>query len=123
MPGTVIGKTLNLGFIGKVARDADTVIDARVVSDTASEYPIAFGAAVFINTDNTVRPILETDTTLAKFAGIAVAEVKQSTVYLSSVAQYEANQVCDVLTRGTITVPVSGTPTAGGDVYLRYTTT
>ena len=122
MPGTVIGKRMNLGFIGKVSRDADTIIDARVVSDAANEFPISFGAAVFINTDNTVRPILGTDTTLAKFAGIAVAEVKQSTVYLSSVSQYEKNQMCDVLTRGTITVPVSGTPTAGGDVYLRYTT-
>ena len=123
MSGKVIGKHMNLGFIGKVSRDADTIIDARVVSDSANEYPILFGAAVFINTDNTVRPILGTDTTLTKFAGIAVAEVKQSTVYLDSTSQYEKNQVCDVLTRGTITLPVSGTPTAGGDVYLRFTTT
>lgn len=122
MSGAVIGKKLNLGYIGKVTRDADLIIDSRVVSDTDGEFPIKFGAPVYLNTDNTYRGILPTDTTIAKFAGIAVAEVKQSTSYVDGAAQYEKNQVCDVITRGTVIVPVSGTPTAGGKVYLRYTT-
>lgn len=119
MPGAVIGKRMNLGYIGKVTRDADLIVDARVVSDTEGDFPISFGAAVFLNTDNTYRGALATDATLGSFVGIAIAEVKQATQYLSNIAQYEKNQVCDVLTRGTIIVPVSGTPTAGGAVYLR----
>ena len=122
MPGAVVGKKLNLGYVGKVTRDADLIIDARVTSDTAGEAPILFGAPVFLNDDNTYRNIKTTDTTIAKFAGVAVAEVKQSTSYIDGVAQYEANQLCDVVTRGTVIVPVSGSPVAGGKVFLRYTT-
>ena len=74
MPGTVIGKKMNLGFIGKVSRDGDAVIVNRIVSNDEASTPINFGSAVFLNDDNTVRNF-KTGDTVNKFVGIAVATV------------------------------------------------
>lgn len=46
MPGSVIGKVLNLGYIGKISRDADAIVINRIVSGESEA--IDFGAAVFL---------------------------------------------------------------------------
>lgn len=135
MPGTVVGKSLNLGFIGKIARNVDNIVSGRFVKsildgsgvETLSAIP--FGKAVVLNTDNTVSLFGQSGSgvsaaTAALFAGFAVGEVKQMTSYgnISSAGQYEPTQTCDVLERGSVTVKVvdyaTNAPTAGGKVYI-----
>lgn len=129
MPGSVIGKVLNLGYIGKISRDADAIVINRIVSGESEA--IDFGAAVFLNDDNTVRNVVfsggpggETSTdTVDKFAGIAVAEVVQATEYTQQASAYLKNKGCDILVRGTAIVEMgTGTPKAGGKVYFNFTT-
>lgn len=129
MPGSVIGKVLNLGYIGKISRDADAIVINRIVSGESEA--IDFGAAVFLNDDNTVRNVaLEgeegsetTSDTADKFVGIAVAEVVQATEYTQQASAYLKNKGCDILVRGTIIVEMgTGTPAAGGKVYFNFKT-
>lgn len=129
MPGSVIGKVLNLGYIGKISRDADAIVINRIVSGESEA--IDFGAAVFLNDDNTVRNVVlsgepgkETSTdTVDKFVGIAVAEVVQATEYTQQASAYLKNKGCDILVRGTAIVEMgTGTPKAGGKVYFNFTT-
>lgn len=135
MPGSVIGKRMNLGYTGKVSRDADKIIVNRIVNGESNA--ISFGDAVFLNGDNTVFSAGSTITgvtdalTVNQFAGIAVATVIQATEYNGQSSSYQANKGCDILVRGTIIVPVtnveavaledSGTstvvPKAGSQVY------
>lgn len=131
MPGKVIGKALNLGFAGKVSRNVDNIISARIVKsilggDSAETQPkIAFGDPVVLNADNTYSKFGATgtgvsDPTAANFAGFAVGEVKQVLTYGDAqVGEYATNEACDVLQRGSTTVFLKvGTPTAGGKVYI-----
>jgi len=119
MPGAVIGKALNFGYPGNVARSVDAIITNRIVkpTDTVS---IGFGDPVVLNSDNTYSKFGATGTAAA-FAGVAVREVKQSIVFANNVSgEYRATEPCDVIERGTVTVECKvGTPTAGGDVYVR----
>lgn len=121
MPGSVIGKSLNLGYPGNISRSADAIIDNRVVKPTDTEN-INFGDPVVLNDDNTYSKFGATGTA-ATFGGIAVREVKQSTDYFSAQGFYVPGQPCDVATRGTLTVVCNvGTPKAGGAVYVRIAT-
>ncbi|WNF07259.1 structural cement protein Gp24 [Brevibacillus borstelensis] len=121
MPGSVIGKSLNLGYPGNISRSADAIIDNRVVKPTDTEN-INFGDPVVLNDDNTYSKFGATGTA-ATFGGIAVREVKQSTDYFSAQGFYAPGQPCDVATRGTLTVVCNvGTPKAGGSVYIRTAT-
>lgn len=134
MPGGTIGKSLNLGYVGKVSRNADTLVSARKVksildgsgAETLSAIP--FGKAVVLNTDNTFSVWGQSGAgvsaaTAANFAGIAAGEVKQMTTYgnISGAGQYEPTESCDVVERGSVTVYVTdyanNAPTAGGKVY------
>jgi len=119
MPGTVIGKVMNLGYYGKISRDADAIVDQRVLNKSLGSN-VAFGTAMLLNSDNTVAPFVGATSTV--FAGIAVAEVKQATDYSTQTSSYAPGAACDFLTRGAIIVKcVKGTPTAGGVVYVRKT--
>lgn len=126
MPGSVIGLSLNLGYAGSFSRSVDNITTPRIVksviSNGAETQPdIAFGEPVILNTDNTYSRFGSTGTA-ATFAGVAVREVKQATDYYSAAGTYKPGEVCDVLTRGSITVKCNaGTPTAGGKVYVRIT--
>lgn len=118
MPGAVVGKSLNLGYPGNISRSADAIITNRIVKPTDTEN-INFGDPVVLNSDNTYSKFGATGTA-ATFAGIAVREVKQSTDYFTSQGFYAPGQPCDVAERGSVTVICRvGTPTAGGDVYVR----
>lgn len=134
MPGSVIGKSLNLGFAGKVSRNPSNKINARAVktvldgNQLETQPVIPFGATVVTNADNTYSLFGATGTgvsapTIANFGGIAVSEVKQSMTYgygaNVSAGQFEPTMACDVLQVGTATVFCKeGTPTANGLVYI-----
>lgn len=132
MPGSVIGKSLNLGYAGKISRNVDNIINSKSVKsipDANSDETlksIPFGKGVVLNTDNTYSLFGDSGTGVsaaiaANFAGIAVGEVKQMTTYgnISSSGQYNPNEQCDVLQRGSTTVVCKdGTPVAGGTVHI-----
>lgn len=119
MPGKVIGKHMNLGYAGKISRDADVIVENRMVKLETAD--IAFGKGVILNTNNTYELFGATGTAAA-FAGIAIAGVKQATDYYSNEVVYKAGQGCDVLVRGSATIVCAvGTPAAGGKVYIRVT--
>lgn len=124
MPGSVIGKELNLGYAGTVSRSADTIITPKIVKSVIQEKKetaesILFGEPVILNDDNSYSRF-GANGTAAAFAGIAVREIKQATDYYSASGEYLPNEVCDVLNRGSIMVLCNnGTPTAGGKVYIR----
>lgn len=134
MSGSVIGKSLNLGWAGKVSRNPMNKIDSRFVksilngngAETLSAIP--FGHAVVLNTDNTISKFGQTGTGVtsaaaAAFAGVAVAEVKQGMTYAfgenASSASYEPGVACDRIVAGSVNVYCKeGTVTAGGAVYI-----
>ena len=137
MPGTAIGMDLALGYVGKVSRNPLNKINSRFVksikngSGVETQSPVPFGAAVVVNTDNSVSVWGSSGTgvsasTLANFGGIAVAEVQQSLTYgigsnVGGNGQYlpGGNVPCDVLQVGGCTVFITeGTPTANGSVYI-----
>lgn len=124
MAGSVIGKTMNFGWAGKVARDADVIIDSRIVNTSSAA--IKFGAPVYLNADNTVRAMAGTDSTATMLAGVAVSGVRQSINYIDQEADYQPGTQCDILTRGVVMVALPAsyttTPTAGAAVYLNPTT-
>ena len=124
MAGKVIGKTMNFGWAGKVARDADVIIDSRIVSSSSAA--INFGAPVYLNTDNTVRAMKVDDDSAAMLAGVAVSGVRQSINYVDQSANYQPGTQCDILTRGVVMVALPAsyttTPTAGAKVYLKAAT-
>lgn len=130
MPGTVIGKSLNLGYAGKISRDIETVVSARfaksILDGNGNETlpAIPFGSAVVLNTDNTYALFGATGSGVATasattFAGIAAAEVKQITTYgTAATGSYTGTQSTDVISKGSVTVFCKeGTPVAGGAVY------
>ena len=120
MPGTVIGISMNAGYPGSFARNADCVIGNRIVKATDLVGP-DFGDPTILNPDNTVSKFGAAGT-FAEFLGFAVREVKTPQTYLTpeSVGNYAPTQPCDVLRRGTLSAICRvGTPTAGGKVYVR----
>lgn len=120
MAGAVIGKRMNLGYIGKISRDADAIVINRI-TDGESE-AIDFGSAVFLTETNTVRNAA-TEDTVGQFVGVAVATVVQATEYTQQASAYLPNKACDILVRGSIIVELgTGTPVAGGQVYFNKET-
>jgi hypothetical protein len=123
MPGTVIGKKFNLGYVGTVSRQVDYIIDNRTVYDGSEE--IAFGTPVILRGDNTYvgGPAALSGITAANFGGIAAREVRQATAYESNTGGYKAQQRIDVITKGAVTVEVKNPQAvafaAGGPVYVR----
>lgn len=121
MPGTAIGINLGLGYAGTPTRQYDNVIRNRISGEASAN--IVFGAPVVLASDNTFKNWVD-DSTAATFAGVAVANVKTNqTAYASGQigsGYYSPKQAVDVLERGSIMVFCkSGTPTAGGTVYIR----
>jgi hypothetical protein len=119
MPGSSIGITMNIGYPGSFARNADCIILNRGVLAT-DLVNVAFGDPVVLNSDNTVSKFGASNTA-AQFAGVAIREVKQAQDYYTPAGYYKPGTQADILTRGGICVQVqNGTPTAaGGAVYLR----
>lgn len=124
MPGTVIGKQMNLGYAGSISRLADAIVSNRILksvitSGAETQPSVAFGEPVILNNDNSYSRFGATGT-MANLAGISVREVKQSTDYNGGSSSYNPGDATDVLTRGSITVSCNnGAPLAGGAVYIR----
>ena len=118
MPIGAIGTSMNYGYPGSFARNGDCIVMARPIKSTDSVGP-SFGDPVILNADNTYSKF-GADGTLAKFAGIAVREVKQASVYTATGGVYAPGTSCDVIERGNVSVVCNvGTPTSGGAVYVR----
>jgi hypothetical protein len=133
--GTVIPVTaLNLGFLGNVSRIGERVIAARQVLPTALS-PISFGDGVVI-VSNAVGGYYQQigdfiagggTFTAAKFAGVAVRNVKTMLIYTAlspiqtpQIGQYAASQMAEALERGSVTVKINnGSPTSQGPVFVR----
>lgn len=122
MPASVIGKSLNLGYPGNVSRnDPKTTVMNRPVGTG----PILFGVPVKLNAANTYDALAGADKA-TDFAGVALRNVKQQTVYASNASgQYEKSEAADVLTVGYVTVSVhpAAALTAGGPVYAVFDNT
>jgi len=126
MPGYTIGKSLLRGFFGNVARSIDTIIEATQNKEASAA--IAFGAPVVLKSDGTGVVNWASTNVAADFAGIAVREVKTEGVYGSNIANYAANEVMDVLKRGSVIVKctmdttATTAPVKGAGVYIRKAT-
>ena len=130
MPGTVIQTSMNSGYPGTYARNADCYIEAKAILSTNVIGP-DFGDPVIQNADNTyskftsngVASFVGTTGTMAAFAGVAVREIKQFTTYVAAdTGNYAPTQIADVIKRGNVMVICRvGTPTIASGVYVRIT--
>lgn len=118
MAGKAIGISMNYGFPGTYARTPDDIITSRQLkSDSAS---VPYGCALMVNSDNTYSAV-DSTFTAAKFGGVALRTVKQAISYDDqNETAYNASEIVSALNRGGVVVKCNnGTPTAGGDVYVR----
>lgn len=117
----IIGKTMPHGFAGTYARQPDMIVNTRPVGGTES---IPFGTALKYDGGKVVT-MGGAGTTAAQFAGIAGSEVKSAMTYPDqNGGQYAPGEACSVFQRGSINVLCQrGTPTLGGDVYVRIAAT
>lgn len=120
MPGSVIGKKLNLGYAGKVSRSNDRIVINRLYEANATNKdPILFGAPVFLDSAGIHGAV--TASTAAQFVGIAAASVVQADVYsdANDGGAYKPGKPMDILVRGTVTVLLNASTaqTAGAPVY------
>lgn len=133
MPASVIPvKGLYLGFVGNISNEGYSLRSARQVnpSDTNS---IAFGETFVLNTNNTyssVKTFVAASGTVTSSVpiGIACSNVNINPTYgiqgtndvLTPGGVYLPASIMDGLVQGTINVSCNyGTPTAGGNVYIR----
>jgi hypothetical protein len=133
MPASVIPvKGLYLGFVGNISNEGYSLRTARQVkiSDTNA---IAFGETFVLNTDNTYSSVKtfvagSGTVTAATPIGIAVSNVNINPTYNTQGTDgvntpggvYLPGTIMDGLVQGTINVSCNnGTPTAGGNVYIR----
>ncbi len=120
MPGQAIGISLLYGYPGSLARGGDNITRNRAVKSTDETGP-SFGDPVVLNSDGTWSKFGAANTAV-QFAGVAIREVKQASVFPATGYSYEPGQPCDVLERGTVSVICQyGTPVPGGTVYIRVT--
>lgn len=111
MAGKVL--TWTNGFPGTVSRSIDDIIESIVNSEATAS--IAFGAPVAL-VNGAVQNVSTTNTDVI---GVAVRTIKTEETYGGADPVYKAKEMVDVLKRGSVSVLVSsGTPAAGGKVYI-----
>lgn len=118
MSGKVIGKTLDFGYRGTVARTPDVIIQSFTNVGTDS---ILFGEPVVYDaTNGGVRKIKSTDTDNTGIIGIAVRRMGQPYADNAQGWYYAAGDVVDVLVRGTICVELKDATSiaARGALYI-----
>jgi len=137
MPATVIPvKGLYLGFVGNISNEGYSLRTARQVNPTDTNN-IAFGETFVLNTNNTyssLKTYIQNGGSLAfpLALGIAASNVNINPTYsafpgsqdvLTPGGVYVPSAMMDGLVQGTINVSCNnGTPTAGGNVYIRTAT-
>ena len=127
---------LNNGFLGAVSRVGYPVIVARQVLPTTTN-PINFGDPVVFVTggsdgDFALQSVADFIAgggtfTAAKFAGVAVREVKTNLAYVALetipanlIGSYAPGEMAEALESGSICVKINnGTPVSQGTVYIR----
>jgi hypothetical protein len=122
MTGKAIGLSLGFGFKGNFSRTPDDITPTKNVKATSANIP--FGMPVVQNTDNTISSPSSVVLTTSNFGGFVLSIVKQMLTYPSTTddtsGYYAPNDPASVLKRGCmVTELVHGTPTAGGQVYVR----
>ena len=112
-----IGKTMSHGFAGCYARQPDIIVNTR---PAGGEDSFPFGTALQYDAKGAVVP-MGSDSTAAKFVGVAGSEVKSSVSYLDqSKGEYAPGDAVSVFQRGAINVRCQkGSPALGGAVYVR----
>lgn len=133
MPASVIPvKGLFLGFVGNISNEGYSLRTARRVNPTDTN-PVAFGETVVLNANNTYSSVKTFiagggSTTVVQPMAIAASNVNINPAYpiqgsldvLTPGGVYLPGQPMDGLVQGTINVSCNnGTPTAGGNVYMR----
>lgn len=114
----VIGTDLCFGFPGTISSHADEISTSRALKSNSA--PVPFGSPVALNNDGTVSKF-GAGHTATDFAGFAKRKIKQARSFQEEqFGQYHPNEMVDILERGSISVICpTGTPTAGGAVYIR----
>lgn len=126
MAGHVIGKSLLRGFAGTISRQIDAVVEALINKEASA--PIEFGAPVVLKSDGSGVVNWGSSNVATDFIGIAVREIKTENTYGQADAKYNAGDVVDVLTRGSISVKcvkdstATSEPKKNGVVYVRKAT-
>ena len=98
------------GWAGAVSRAVDDIVEAHAnVSDTR----IPFGSPAFLDEDGAGVTGIQSGADADTFVGFAVrSPAKTPNVYSpeeeANLAAYEAGEMVDVLTRGSIVLPASG---------------
>lgn len=117
MNGQTIGKTMPYGYAGSYSRQPDMVVHSHPLAGDAE---VTFGKALVYGENGAVVPV-SADTVSADFVGVAAREVKSATDYRKqNVGNYQPGEAVSVFKRGCINVLCqNGTPTFGGDVYVR----
>ena len=112
MAGKVL-TTFTNGWPGQVSRSIDDIIESIASGEATAE--IKFGAPVALDGGKVVN----VSATKTDVVGIACRTIKTENTYGQGDASYLPKEMVDVLKRGTVTIEVSsGTPAAGGKVYI-----
>ncbi len=116
-----MGKVLNMftnGFKGAVSRSIDNVI---VAMKNGSDAAIPFGAPVFLQSgQNACLPFASETSTADNFLGFAVrVPDKTPDEFGSNEGTFEANDIVEVLVRGSTVLQFPGAAAPGSDVYIR----
>lgn len=106
-------------YPGAVSRSVDTIVISEPNGGAAA---VAFGEPIFLDaTTKKARGFVSGDN-MDNFLGIACRNgIKTPNVYGSNVADYEVNEMMDIVVRGSVCIPVETSATAvaiGGKVYL-----
>ena len=117
MKGQVIGKAMPHGYAGSYSRQPDMVVDTHPLG---GDNEILFGSPVVVGTGGAAMPWTAAST-VDKFLGVAVREVKSALDFLDQNAgAYRPGEAVSVLKRGCVNVICqNGNPAAGGAVYVR----
>ncbi len=105
------------GYPGAISRSVDDIVEAYAVGGPNS---IAFGLPVVLNAQKTgVVPFASTNVA-ADLIGVAARSAsKTPNEFGSNTAQYNQNDMADILVRGSVVVICySGTPAVDGAVYI-----
>lgn len=111
----IIGKTMPHGYAGSYARQPDMIVNTHPAGEM-----LLFGVPLRYDASGNVV-MFGAGATAEDFVGVAAREIKTSLTYLEqSVGQYAPTEPVPVFQRGAINVKCNnGTPTLGGDVYIR----
>lgn len=122
MPASVIGKSLNNGFLGAYAEQGDHLVKTYANTGDAE---LDFGAPVFATADGVaVAGSTGLTPTDALFVGVAIQHVQSATVYPNQeIGVYAQNDPTPVIIRGSVTVlcnnAATNAPAVNGPVYIR----